>query len=200
MQKWINYVEVLGIILYGMSWSGLAISQMPIQTPSEIQQPTGTWQVPGEIQQPKGPWQKPGKMQVPKGIQAIKSQDTKCQKSLTIGADTLFAFNQWQLAADAEETLKALGPLIIQTGQYPAIVIGHTDAIGSAQYNQTLSEKRAQTVKDWLVAHQYLPSTTPIQGYGETRPIAPNTNADGSDNPVGRQLNRRVEVIIDTCQ
>ncbi len=180
-------------------WTVSASGQMPIQKPGEIQQPKGTWQTPGEIHQPKGPWQKPGEIQVPKGIEAIKVQGSECQQRLTVLADTLFEFNKWTLTADAEETLMDLGPIIAKAGKHPALVEGHTDAIGSAQYNQTLSEKRAQIVKEWLVSHEYLPVTTPINGYGKTRPLAPNTNRDGSDNPQGRQINRRVEVVIDTC-
>jgi len=160
----------------------------------------GTWQVPGEIQQPKGPWQKPGDIQVPKGIQAIKFETAGCQRRLEVGADALFAFNQSNLSSDAEETLTALGPEVAKLGHHPTIVEGHTDSIGGADYNQRLSEQRASAVKDWMVSHNYLPDSTPIKGYGKTRPVAPNTNADGSDNPAGRQKNRRVEVVVDSCR
>jgi len=159
----------------------------------------GTWQKPGEIQQPKGHWQVPGAIQVPKGIQDIKVEQDNCQHRLTVGADALFEFNKATLTDDAATTLEALGPLIRREGNHPIRIEGHTDSIGSAAYNQTLGEKRAQAVKDWLVAHGYVPASAPIQGFGKTRPAAPNTNPDGSDNPQGRQQNRRVEVIVDTC-
>lgn len=165
----------------------------------DIQQPKGTWQVPGEIQQPKGPWQTPGGIQVPKGIQAIKREDAGCQHRLNVGTDALFAFDKSDLSSDAEETLSALGPEIVKLGNHPAAIEGHTDSIGSAEYNQRLSEQRADSVKTWLVTHKFLPQSTPTRGYGKTRPIAPNTNPDGSDNPRGRQKNRRVEVVIDSC-
>jgi integral membrane sensor domain MASE1 len=77
---------------------------------------------------------------------------------------------------------------------------GHTDAIGSLSYNRQLSEARAKTVKDWLVTREYISASTPITGYGKIRPISPNTNPDGSDNPIGRQKNRRVEILIDACK
>jgi outer membrane protein OmpA-like peptidoglycan-associated protein len=54
-------------------------------------------------------------------------------------------------------------------------------------------------VRDWLVAERYV-RTAAIQGYGETRPVAPNEHADGSDDPEGRQRNRRVEIRIDACK
>ena len=174
-------------------------AQKPIQKPGEIQQPKGPWQKPGEIQQPKGPWQKPGEIQQPKGIQAIKTQNSRCQQRLTIGADTLFEFNQATLTAEAEETLKALGPLITKAGKHPIQIEGHTDAIGGQAYNLLLSESRAKTVKDWLVRHQYVTEAATLKAFGEIKPIAPNTNPNGSDNTAGRQKNRRVEIVIDTC-
>lgn len=77
---------------------------------------------------------------------------------------------------------------------------GHTDAKGADDYNQTLSEKRARTVKDWLAAKGAVAASTPIQGWGERKPVAPNAKPDGSDDPQGRQKNRRVEVILDLCK
>lgn len=165
----------------------------------EIQQPKGNWQVPGEIQQPQGPWQTPGAIQVPKGIQAIKREDVGCQHRLNVGADALFAFDKSDLSSDAEETLSALGPEIAKLGNHPVTIEGHTDSIGSAEYNQRLSERRADAVKTWLAGHNFLLESTPTKGYGKDRPLAPNTNPDGSDNPEGRQKNRRVEVVIDSC-
>jgi OOP family OmpA-OmpF porin len=50
-----------------------------------------------------------------------------------------------------------------------------------------------------LVAHSYATSQAPATGYGKKRPVAPNQNPDGSDNPAGRQLNSRVEVVVDKC-
>ncbi len=146
----------------------------------------GTWQVPGEIQQPKGPWQRPREIQVPKGIEAVKRQDVGCKHRLDVVADALFAFNKSELSSDAEETLRALGPEITKLGNHPATIEGHTDSVGSADYNQRLSERRADSVKEWLVSHKFVPeSTHPAKGYGKTRPVAPNTNPDGSDNPEG---------------
>lgn len=168
----------------------------------EIQKPKDKWQKPGEIQKPRDTWQTPGAIQVPKGIQAIRAEETKCTKRFSVGADALFEFDKATLTADAEETLNALVPLLSQDGRppAPATIEGHTDAKGSDAYNQTLSEKRAQTVKDWLVAKGVLPASTPIQGWGKRRPVAPNAKPDGSDDPAGRQKNRRVEVVLDLCK
>jgi len=165
----------------------------------EIRQPTGSWQKPGEIKQPTGPWQVPGEIQVPKGIQAIKAQQSSCEQRLSTVADALFAFDKAALNPDAEQTLSALGPLIARQSAHGIVVEGHTDAIGTDAHNQRLSEKRAEAVRDWLAAHHYLPAATPIKGYGRAHPVAPNAHPDGSDDPAGRQKNRRVEVVIKTC-
>ncbi|HLK24527.1 MAG TPA: OmpA family protein, partial [Caulobacteraceae bacterium] len=82
----------------------------------------------------------------------------------------------------------------------PERVEGHTDAIGSDAYNMTLSEARARTVRDWLSARGAIPAATPIKGYGKRDPIAPNTRPDGSDDPEGRQKNRRVDILFSTCK
>jgi outer membrane protein OmpA-like peptidoglycan-associated protein len=123
----------------------------------------------------------------------------KCNHHLMVGTDTLFAFDKADLTPAAQVTLTKLGAIIKKYGTHSAIVEGHTDGKGTDQYNQGLSERRAQSVKSWLVTHAYISEQIPAIGYGKKRPMAPNTHPDGSDNPAGRQLNRRVEVVIDTC-
>jgi len=169
------------------------------QTPGAIEQPQGSWQTPGKIQEPHGPWQTPGAIQIPKGIQAIHQVAARCEQRLVVGSDALFDFNKSNLRPDAEETLKALGPMIQKSGSSVVAIDGYTDSVGSIEYNQSLSDQRAQTVKLWLVAHGYVPGSTPTKGFGKTRPIAANSNPDGSDNPKGRQQNRRVEIVLNTC-
>jgi outer membrane protein OmpA-like peptidoglycan-associated protein len=165
----------------------------------EIRQPRGTWQQPGEIQQPKGTWQKPGEIEVPKGIQAVRATAAGCERRLSVVGDALFDFDKSNLRADAEETLAAAGPEIAKLGGKPARIEGHTDAIGSDGYNMKLSQARATTVRDWLAERSIVPPATPIKGYGKSNPVAPNKTSDGRDDPEGRQKNRRVEVVFDTC-
>ncbi len=185
-----------------MKLAGIALLllALPAAAQHEIQKPKDKWQQPGEIQQPKGTWQQPGEIQVPKGLQAIRTEDEKCTRRFQVVADALFEFDKATLTPDAEETLKALVPLLAKAGKHPATVEGHTDSKGADAYNQTLSEQRARTVKDWLVRQGAVAATTAVQGLGERRPIAPNAKADGSDDPEGRQKNRRVEVVLDLCK
>jgi outer membrane protein OmpA-like peptidoglycan-associated protein len=85
--------------------------------------------------------------------------------------------------------------------QFPGgkvLIEGHTDSKGSPDLNLELSKRRAEAVKDWLVKKKRIPkSIITTRGFGETKPVAPNTNPDGSDNPQGRQQNRRVEITVE---
>lgn len=72
----------------------------------------------------------------------------------------------------------------------------HTDNTGSEEYNMKLSQKRSESVVNYLISRGVLAERLVAKGYGMSSPIAQNTNADGSDNPSGRQLNRRTEIKI----
>ncbi len=160
----------------------------------------GKIQTPDQIEAPTKPIQKPGDIKVPSGLKANKATTSGCNHRFTVGSDALFDFDQSTLTAKAEETLKALEPLIQQLGRHPLRVEGHTDSIGSDSYNQELSEKRASRVKNWLLQdHIGAPNAVTTEGFGKSKPVAPNTKPDGSDNPDGRALNRRVEVVVNTC-
>jgi OOP family OmpA-OmpF porin len=74
---------------------------------------------------------------------------------------------------------------------------GHTDGKGTEQYNQKLSEKRAEAVKQYLIkAGAVDKARISAKGYGKSKPIAPNKTEKGKDNPEGRAKNRRVEILI----
>lgn len=153
----------------------------------------GEFQKPGEIQ-------RAGDIQVPRGIQAVKVVEAeRCERRLSMVADALFAFDESRLTPEAEETLVVVVPEIEKAGKHPVSIEGHTDAKGSDEYNRALSEQRASTVKQWLVARGAVSDAARVVPYGESKPVAPNQKPDGSDDPEGRQKNRRVEVVIDTC-
>jgi OOP family OmpA-OmpF porin len=76
-------------------------------------------------------------------------------------------------------------------------VDGHTDSVGSTAANQQLSDRRARSVVEYLVAVGVDAGRLHPRGFGEAWPIAPNANPDGSDDPDGRARNRRVEVVIE---
>jgi outer membrane protein OmpA-like peptidoglycan-associated protein len=116
---------------------------------------------------------------------------------VTLPDRVLFAFNQHELLPEAMPVLDDLVQAIDYFADAPVQVNGHTDSVGSEATNQTLSEQRAQAVGDYFTDAGIDPSRLHAQGFGETQPVAPNTNDDGSDNPDGRAQNRRVEIIIE---
>ena len=112
---------------------------------------------------------------------------------IRLPGDVLFAFGSAELTPAAREAIAAVDDEI-GGGTGTVTIEGHTDAIGSDADNQALSERRAAAVRGALEAalgsgYQY----TSV-GFGETRPMAPNAKPDGSDDPDGRALNRRVEI------
>ncbi|TLG77773.1 OmpA family protein [Methylocystis sp. B8] len=129
---------------------------------------------------------------------AVEVITSKCEERLRVGSDFLFDFDRADLRAEAAPALAELQQRITAAGK-KATVEGHTDSVGSDGYNQKLSERRASAVRNALVGRGLAPDSLATQGYGESRPVAPNQNADGSDNPLGRAKNRRVEVVINTC-
>ena len=146
-------------------------------------------------------WQQPGEIQAPKGIQAVKAVViSACERRLSVVGDALFDFDKANLRADAEDTLLSAAPEIRKLDGKASRVEGHTDSKGGDAYNMRLSEARATTVRDWMAGQGLIAADTPIQGFGKTKPAAPNTTADGQDDPEGRQKNRRVEVVFDTCR
>ncbi len=72
----------------------------------------------------------------------------------------------------------------------------HTDSVASEAYNIELSQRRAESTVNYLIKNGIDPTRLVAKGYGESKPIARNTNPDGSDNPAGRQRNRRTEFKI----
>jgi outer membrane protein OmpA-like peptidoglycan-associated protein len=112
-------------------------------------------------------------------------------------SDTLFAFDKADLTPQALQTLPKVADLIRRAGAGDIVIAGHTDALGSDDYNLALSKRRAEAVRNWFVKEQIAPADRfQIDAVGKARPIAPNAKADGSDNPAGRAQNRRVEIII----
>lgn len=115
---------------------------------------------------------------------------------IAVPGDVLFAFDSSDIRADARPVLARVTELLKAYGDAPVRIEGHTDAIGSDIYNLGLSRQRAASVGAWLRARGIDAERMRTAGFGEARPTAANTRPDGSDDPEGRQRNRRVEIII----
>lgn len=116
---------------------------------------------------------------------------------VTLPDTVLFDFDEAELRPDAAEVLDRLVEVIEYAEGAPVRVEGHTDSVGSPAHNQQLSERRARAVVDHLVAAGVDPARLTATGHADTRPVAPNTHDDGSDDPEGRARNRRVEIVIE---
>ena len=118
--------------------------------------------------------------------------------TVTVQADVLFAFDKADLTAAARAKLAAVASELRNRRASGSVTVGgHADSRGDDRYNQVLSERRARAVAAALqpLVRDLQVSLIP-QGFGDTRPVAPNTKADGSDNPAGRARNRRVTVTF----
>ena len=119
------------------------------------------------------------------------------QLTIDLAADVLFDFDKYTLRPIANDTLRKVGQVAASYPNSPMLIEGHTDGKGTHPYNMKLSESRADAVKNWLVQNASIagPRIT-TQGWGETKPVAQNKKPDGSDDPEGRQKNRRVEIVL----
>ncbi len=105
-------------------------------------------------------------------------------------SDVLFDTGRYTLKPGAREKLAKVSGIILGHPGLKIEVEGHTDSVGGDEYNMRLSENRASTVRDFLVAQGVLPANVTAQGFGKTMPVADNATA------AGRQQNRRVELVV----
>jgi outer membrane protein OmpA-like peptidoglycan-associated protein len=104
--------------------------------------------------------------------------------------DVLFDFNKYTLKPEARERLAKISGIVLAYPDLKLLIEGHTDSIGSDEYNQTLSEKRADSVRGYLLSSGIPPDHTTAVGLGKSDPVADNSTA------AGRKQNRRVDMIV----
>ncbi|MGQ0659054.1 MAG: OmpA family protein, partial [Chromatiales bacterium] len=130
-------------------------------------------------------------------MQDLRAEETEIEVRIDLSSDVLFDFDKADIRADAAGELAKAATIIRAYPGASVKVVGHTDSKGKEHYNQKLSERRAQSVVTWLSEREGLPGDVFVpSGMGESHPVAPNEKPDGSDNPEGRQKNRRVEIIV----
>ena len=118
-------------------------------------------------------------------------QTTDTPRGLVVNmADVLFQLGKYELNSDAQLKLAKLSGIIQAHPGLNLSIEGYTDTTGTAEFNMTLSQQRADTVRQFLIAQGMSPDTITSKGLGEADPIADNST------PAGRKLNRRVEIIV----
>ncbi len=116
-------------------------------------------------------------------------------KNISLGANALFDVNKASLKAEGMAQLDQLASDLAKLKSVDEIqIVGHTDSTGAASYNQKLSERRAASVKNYLVGKGVDPSIITTSGMGETQPVADNRTR------AGRAQNRRVDIMIKGTQ
>src|SRR5947209_2287801 len=130
--------------------------------------------------------------QVRQAMTALNAQENDLEIRVNLPADVLFDFDKSDIRADAAKALTFLAAIIRANPKGHTRLEGHTDSVGNAQYNQSLSERRAESVKAWLVKNASLdPAKLIRKGWGKRKRIAPNATE------ANRQKNRRLEAIVE---
>ena len=133
---------------------------------------------------------------LPRSIPSVSRLGIISQNDRFIVSNILYEYRSAKLNETAK---KELDKLVLIMKKNPKIVIelsSHTDSKGGDSYNMKLSNERAKKAKEYIISKGIDEKRIVSIGYGETKPIAPNTNPDGSDNPEGRAKNRRTEIRI----
>ena len=120
----------------------------------------------------------------------VDIRNTGQELILTLPQDLLFAVDSASLRPDLQQDLRVIATNLVNYPRSDIIIIGHTDNTGSAAYNQTLSERRAQSVAQVLRSQNVASDRIQTIGRGLTQPVASNAT------PEGRRQNRRVEIFI----
>lgn len=130
--------------------------------------------------------------QVREAMNALAAQETNLEIRINFPAEVLFDFDKSDIRADAATALAQLATIIRANPNGRTRLEGHTDSKGDDRYNQRLSERRAESVKQWLITREKIDGSKLVtQGFGEARPVASN------DDDAGRQKNRRLEAVIE---
>lgn len=119
----------------------------------------------------------------------IERQQNEILK-LTMSSEVSFDFNSSSLKSTFYSSLNKIAEIMVRYPQTQILIVGHTDSVGSEQYNLDLSLRRANAVADYLMTHGVSRSRLGTEGHGELEPLATNSTADG------RARNRRVEIFV----
>ncbi len=129
-------------------------------------------------------------------LDTILVLDRKERNKIFVLENIYFGYDSAVIRKEAAKELDNLVTILTDNSDLKIEMGSHTDSIASDVYNIQLSQRRAEATVNYLIKKGIDPTRLVAKGYGESKPIARNTNPDGSDNPVGRQRNRRTEFKI----
>ena len=130
-------------------------------------------------------------------LKELGARTTNAEIRIEMSADVLFDFDKADLKREAEPSLEKVVTVLRSLPASSVTVEGHTDGKGTAAYNEQLSRRRAAAVVSWLEARTTDRKTRmTVRALGASKPVAPNTKRDGSDDAEGRRRNRRVEIVV----
>jgi len=125
----------------------------------------------------------------------IRMEKVEINKTYAV-ENIYYDFNESKIREDAAEELDKFVQVLNDNPGIKVELGSHTDSKGSDEFNQKLSQQRAESAVNYLISKGISPTRITAKGYGESQPIEPNENPDGSDNPEGRQRNRRTEFKV----
>lgn len=138
-----------------------------------------------------------GRVNIQGALNDLGATVTGKEIKISLNTDILFDFDHADLKPEAGPPLQKVAAVLKTYPRANALIEGYTDGKGDDDYNQKLSERRAASVRNWLSFHGVRIAMT-TRGWGKSKPVAANTKPDGSDDPDGRQKNRRVEITVKT--
>jgi len=122
---------------------------------------------------------------------AIRLQKLEQHRLLiSMTSETTFEVDSTRIKSGFHNSMNKMSRILNKYGKTELLIVGHTDSTGSASYNQQLSERRAEAVKQYLLSRKVVPQRLSSFGKGESQPVASNASA------AGRRLNRRVDIIV----
>lgn len=129
-------------------------------------------------------------------LDTVMVLDRKQTGSTFVLKNIYFGYDSADIRKESAQELDRLVTLLNDNPDLRIEMGSHTDSVASESYNIELSQRRAQATVNYLIRKGIDPDRLAAKGYGESKPIARNTNPDGTDNPTGRQRNRRTEFKI----
>jgi peptidoglycan-associated lipoprotein len=122
--------------------------------------------------------------------------DRKAKNALFVLKNIYFAYDKADINQESAKELDKLVDILNDNLDIKIEMGSHTDSVASDSYNIELSQRRAESTVNYLIRKGIAAERLTAKGYGESKPIARNSNPDGTDNPEGRQKNRRTEFRI----